>query len=62
MLTPIQSLHCCLLAPNKIYVYCNDEHNLIRTLQNIFEERIDLLPLDYFPEPLLYPSVDLTNE
>jgi putative sporulation protein YtxC len=50
------------IAPEKIYVYGSSENNLIRTLQNIFEERIDLLPMHYFPEPLLYPSIDLANE
>ncbi|MCA1056402.1 putative sporulation protein YtxC [Rossellomorea aquimaris] len=50
------------LAPEKIFVYGNGDHNLVRTLQNIFEERIDLLPRDYFPETLLYPSRDIANE
>ncbi|MGR3765309.1 putative sporulation protein YtxC [Rossellomorea sp. NS-SX7] len=50
------------MAPEKIYVYGSGEHNLVRTLQNIFEERIDLLPLHYFPETLLYPSIDIANE
>jgi putative sporulation protein YtxC len=50
------------LAPEKILVYGNGDHPLIRTLQNIFEERIDLLPLSYFPDTLLYPSWDIANE
>ncbi|MCA1063651.1 putative sporulation protein YtxC [Rossellomorea sp. AcN35-11] len=50
------------LAPRKIFVYGNGDHQLIRTLQNIFEERIDLLPLHYFPDTLLYPSRDIANE
>ncbi|XXM71002.1 putative sporulation protein YtxC [Lysinibacillus sphaericus] len=50
------------IAPEKIFVYGNGEHNLVRTLQNIFEERIELLPSHYFPETLLYRSVDIANE
>ncbi len=50
------------IAPDKIYVYGNGEHNLVRTLQNIFEERIELLPHHYFPETLLYRSIDIANE
>ncbi len=44
------------LAPEKIFVYGNGDHQLIRTLENIFEERVDLLPFSYFPDTLLYPS------
>lgn len=50
------------LAPEKIYVYGQSDHQLIRTLQNIFEERVDLLPASYFPDTLLYPSWDIANE
>ena len=50
------------LAPERILLYRNGDHPLIRTLQNIFEERIELLPLSYFPDPLLYPSWDIANE
>jgi putative sporulation protein YtxC len=51
------------LAPEKIFVYSEHyEHNLIRTLQNIFEERVNILPLNYFPENFLYTSLDAANE
>ena len=50
------------LAPNKICVYGNGEHSLVRTLQNIFEERIDVLPINYFPDTLLFPSMDIAQE
>ncbi|PFA61830.1 putative sporulation protein YtxC [Bacillus sp. AFS015802] len=50
------------LAPRKIHVYGNGDHQLVRTLQNIFEERIELLPLNYFPDTLLYPSWDIASE
>ncbi|MCP3741303.1 putative sporulation protein YtxC [Rossellomorea sp. BNER] len=38
------------LAPEKILVYCDQpESNLIRTIQNIFEERVQILPSCSFP-------------
>lgn len=37
------------IAPTKIYVYIDSEENgLIRTIQNIFEERVILLKKEHF--------------
>ncbi|MBN6887953.1 putative sporulation protein YtxC [Cytobacillus horneckiae] len=37
------------IAPTSIYLYTNDEDQpLVRTIRNIFEERLTLLPIDAF--------------
>jgi putative sporulation protein YtxC len=51
------------LAPKMINVYCAEpELKLIRTIQNIFEERVRILPLSAFPG-IVQPDIpDAVNE
>jgi putative sporulation protein YtxC len=51
------------MAPKLINVYCSEpELKLIRTIQNIFEERVRILPLSAFPGKVLSAIPDAANE
>ncbi|WP_421385506.1 sporulation protein YtxC [Bacillus salacetis] len=51
------------MAPKLINVYCTEpELKLIRTIQNIFEERVRILPLSSFPETVQPDIPDAVNE
>ncbi len=52
------------IAPNEIHIYQDSkETNLLRTLQNIFEERIHIHSIDEFPQYALYTALhDAVNE
>ncbi|WP_240628665.1 sporulation protein YtxC [Bacillus salacetis] len=51
------------MAPKQINVYCSEpELKLIRTIENIFEERVRILPLSAFPGNV-HPAIpDAANE
>ncbi len=48
------------LAPRSIFVYGSEEEKIVTTLRNIFEDRLDILPVSYFPDPCI--PLDLANE
>lgn len=48
------------LAPRSIFVYGSEEEKIVTTLRNIFEDRLDILPVSYFPD--LCIPLDLANE
>ncbi|WP_409251590.1 sporulation protein YtxC [Bacillus sp. SCS-153A] len=51
------------MAPKMINVYCAEpELKLIRTIQNIFEERVRILPLSAFPGTVQTDIRDAANE
>lgn len=51
------------MAPKQINVYCTDsEIKLIRTIQNIFEERVRILPLSAFSGSVQPEIPDAANE
>ena len=51
------------MAPKLINVYCTEpELKLIRTIQNIFEERVRILPLSSFPGRIQPHIPDAVNE
>jgi putative sporulation protein YtxC len=51
------------MAPKLINVYCTEpELKLIRTIQNIFEERVRILPLSAFPGTVQSDIPDAANE
>ncbi|WP_044022946.1 sporulation protein YtxC [Bacillus sp. SG-1] len=51
------------MAPKMINVYCAEpELKLIRTIQNIFEERVRILPLSAFPGSIHSDIPDAANE
>ncbi|MEI5905505.1 putative sporulation protein YtxC [Bacillus spongiae] len=51
------------LAPKKIYLYTSKEENgLVRTIKNIFEERVEILPGPYLLEKLKESTKDVVNE
>ncbi|UTE74141.1 hypothetical protein M1I95_06625 [Rossellomorea marisflavi] len=48
------------LAPRSIFVYGSEEEKIVTTLRNIFEDRLDILPVSYFPDTCI--PLDLANE
>ncbi|MGX1263473.1 putative sporulation protein YtxC [Rossellomorea marisflavi] len=48
------------LAPKSIFVYGSEEEKIVTTLRNIFEDRLDILPVSYFPDPCI--PLDLASE
>jgi putative sporulation protein YtxC len=51
------------IAPTSIFLYCQDrEKPLIRTIENIFEERINLKPISHFNELYQNKCKDLEIE